>query len=262
MPTGAVQGPLWGARVRDWAELIEAVNVGYFDAIFDVVGLATGTRLLDVGCSAGLAAKRAHERGALASGLDASEAMIAYARSQLPEGDFRVGEMEALPYADDAFDLVTSGNAFQYASNPIAALREARRVVRPGGHVAMVVWGRREACQSSGVMGAIASVLPAPPAGAAGPFALSVPGKIEGMMTEAGLLPTTAGNVVLTYEWPDVETAARAYLASGNAARAIQLVGEEAVRTAIGPALAPLTTESGGVRASNEFHYVIARKET
>ena len=49
-------------------------------------------------------------RGAVASGLDASEALVAIARARTPSGDFRVGDMFALPFADAAFDVATSFN--------------------------------------------------------------------------------------------------------------------------------------------------------
>lgn len=262
MPTGEVQGKLWGARVNDWAELNEPGNVAYAEAVFDTVGLTTGTRLLDVGCASGCAAAWAHERGAIVSGLDASESMIAYARERVPQGDFRVGDLEALPYDDDGFDLVTGGNSFQYASDPIAALREAKRVAKPGGSVAMVVWGRQEECQSGRVLGAIGALMPPPPPGAVGPFALSMPGKIEGMMEEAGLHPVASGDVPVVYEWPDIETATRSFLASGPGERVIRVAGEQAIREAIRPVLESLRTETGSVRSANEFHYVIAHKES
>ncbi len=259
MPTGTMQGQLWGARVDDWAALNEPGNITYAEAVFDAVGLTTGTRLLDVGCATGYAAKAAHERGAAVSGIDASEAMIAYARERVPQGDFRVGDLEDLPFADDSFDVITGGNAFQYAGDPIAALREAKRVAKPGGHVAMVVWGRQEECQSGQVMMAMGPLMPPPPPGAVGLFALSAPGKIEGMMHEAGLQPVASGDVPVVYEWPDIELATRAFLASGPGERVIQIAGEQAVREAIRPVLESLRTETGSVRSANEFHYVIAR---
>jgi ubiquinone/menaquinone biosynthesis C-methylase UbiE len=56
--------------------------------------------------------------------------------------------MEELPYADASFDVVTGFSSFQFAENPVNALREARRVVKPGGYVAMVAWGRMQDCKS------------------------------------------------------------------------------------------------------------------
>jgi ubiquinone/menaquinone biosynthesis C-methylase UbiE len=72
------------------------------------------------------------ERGLQPFGLDASEALIELARARLPEADLHVGDMEALPYDDDTFDLVTGFNSFFFANDMVVALREARRVAKPG----------------------------------------------------------------------------------------------------------------------------------
>lgn len=60
-------------------------------------------------------------------GLDASEALIAFAQERLPRADLRVGEMEHLPYEGDRFDLVTGFNSFSFANDMVAA--EVRRAL-------------------------------------------------------------------------------------------------------------------------------------
>lgn len=71
-------------------------------------------------------------RGARVSGIDAAEAMIAIARENAPGGEFHVGDLEDLPFADDSFDVVAGFNAFQYAANPTVALKEAGSRPDPG----------------------------------------------------------------------------------------------------------------------------------
>ena len=90
-----------------------------FDAILEATGVGPGTAMLDVGCGAGLMCQLAAARGASVSGFDAAEPMIAVARSRVPGGDFRIGDMESLPFADNSFDIVTGVNSFQYAANPV-----------------------------------------------------------------------------------------------------------------------------------------------
>jgi ubiquinone/menaquinone biosynthesis C-methylase UbiE len=119
-------GPLWGARPADWA-LSEDRQVPTYEAAFDRVDLQPGQHVLDVGCGAGAFLRLVRERAGEAHGLDASEALIAYARTRIPMSDLRVGEMEDLPWDDDSFDLVTGFNSFFFANDMIAALREARR---------------------------------------------------------------------------------------------------------------------------------------
>ena len=65
----------------------------------------------------------AAERGARISGLDAAEALIAIARERLPEGDFRVGDMEDLPFENEVFDVVIAASSLQFSEDRVAALR-------------------------------------------------------------------------------------------------------------------------------------------
>src|SRR5437879_13146910 len=139
--------------------------------------------------------------------MSASRAQLVIGRERVPDGDFRSGEMEELPYEDGSFDVVTGFNSFQYAENPVNALREARRVVKAGGYVAMVSWGRVEDCEHAATLGAVMACVPTPPPGAEGPFSLSEPGQIEALMEQTGLTPRTSGNVSRPFECPDDETA-------------------------------------------------------
>lgn len=79
----------------------------------------------------------AADRGAEVAGLDAAEEMVAIACERTPQGSFRVGDLEALPWPDDAFDLVTGFSSFQFANDKVRALSEARRASR--GAVAVVI---------------------------------------------------------------------------------------------------------------------------
>src|SRR4051794_17819963 len=126
--TAQVQRRLWGTDPRAWAELAEAHNRPLFEAVLDAAGVTAGTRLLDVGCGSGLALQLAHERGAIVSGIDISPGLLGIARERLLDADLREGDMETLPFADEAFDAVVGINAFQFAGDPVGALREAKRV--------------------------------------------------------------------------------------------------------------------------------------
>jgi len=107
----------------------------------DATAISAGTLLLDVGCGDGGFCEFAAARGASVCGLDSSPAAIERVKARLP-GDFRVGRMEALPWPDGSFDVVTGFNAFQYAVDVDSALAEAVRVARRGGRLAICKWGR------------------------------------------------------------------------------------------------------------------------
>jgi len=96
-----------------------------------------GDTVLDLGCGSGYAARamRAAGGAARAYGLDGAPEMARNARNYTddPTVGFLVGDFEHLPFAADSIDHVFSMEAFYYASDPMAALEELLRVLRPGG---------------------------------------------------------------------------------------------------------------------------------
>lgn len=258
MGTAQVQGDLWSAQARNWANFLERFHTPLYKSVFDRVGISRGTHLLDVGCGAGLAAQLAADLGAQVNGIDAAFALIEIARERVPAGDFRVGEMEELPYADASFDVVTGFNSFQHAANPVAALKEAKRVVRGGGRVAMVTWGRPQDCEHAAVLTAIRALLPPGPTGKGGPFELSEPGRLEALLEQAGLLADDSGEIASTFTWPDDETAWKAISSAGPAVMAVRYAGEEKVKQVVLDSLTPFRTSNGGYREENKYRYVIA----
>src|SRR5215212_10391565 len=106
MGSAQVQGELWDAAAANWAELQEPTGSPLWRVMFDAAGVSDGTWLLDAGCGAGGASVIAADRGAKVSGIDASPALIEIARERLPNGDFRIGDLEALPFEDATFDVV------------------------------------------------------------------------------------------------------------------------------------------------------------
>jgi SAM-dependent methyltransferase len=257
--SAAIQGRLWGARGRDWAETQEPAQAELYPPVLDAARVGAGTRLLDVACGAGVAAAIARSRGAVVCGIDASQPAVEAARTRVPDGEFRLGEMEALPWADGAFDVVTGFCAFQYAADPRGAVAEARRVTRAGGSIAIVTWGPPEACGTARFIGSLGSLLPPPPPGAPGPFALSAPGVLEALLTDVGATAVGSGEVPTTWHYPDRDTLIRACLASGPSARAIEVAGEGRVADAVVEAHAPFTTETGAYAVPNTWRYVIGR---
>ncbi len=258
--SAAVNGPLWGARAKDWAEVVEPMHLPLYLAVLERLELPQGASLLDVGCGAGGFCVLAAEHGLDVCGLDAAEGLIGVARARLPGADLRLGELEELPYADRSFDAVTGFNSFQFATRPVRALAEARRVVRDGGRVAMLVWGPAESCQMASIMPVFGSFLPPPPPAAPGPFALSAPGLVESLFAEAGLQPVASGEVDCPFGAADRATAVRGFLSAGVAVRAIEAAGEDAVRDALSKAVAAFERDDGSVRIENVFRFVIGER--
>lgn len=258
--SAAMQDDLWSPRARDYAELQEGLFRPLYESVLQRPEVAGAAALLDVGCGPGLAAQVFSQEIANVSGIDASVAFIAIARQRLPDRDFRVGEMEALPYADASFDVVTGFNAFQYAASPRNALAEAERVLRPSGFVSIATWGLPQDCEAAGHLKALGGLMPPPPAGAPGPFALSDEVNLKALVTEAGFTPIAIVDVACPWTYPDLETALRAMLSAGPAERAIRNSSVERAREAVTASIAAYATTSGGYRLDNKFRYLIARK--
>jgi SAM-dependent methyltransferase len=260
MGTAKHQGQIWGARAQDWADIQERVAIPVYETVLQKTGVSKGTAVLDIGCGSGIFCEMATELGAQVSGLDASESLLEIARKRVPDGDFRTGEMEELPYPNRAFDVVTGFSSFQFAANPVAALQEASRVSRTGT-VVIAVFGKPEESESTAYLAAMGALVPPPPPGAPSPFALSADGALEAFAQKAGLRPGHVETVASPWEYRDDETALRGLLSSGPAIRAIQAKGEAEVRRAILQALLPFKTSSGGYHLSNSYRYMIATVE-
>lgn len=258
MGSAEVQGRLWGTRPRDWAVLQESQHAPIYEPVFDELNVGSGTRLLDAGCGAGSAATLATKRGATVAGIDASAGLIEIAREQLQKADLRVGDLEALPFADGVFNAVSAFNSVQFAADPVAALRELRRVAEPGALVAVATWGQPGACEMRVVFAAVGSLLPPPPPGAGGPFALSAPGVLEHLVEGAGLHPLRAAEVSAPFEYRDVELAWRAVASSSSGALAIGQSGEAKAREVISEAFSGFQQPDGTIRLANSFRYLIA----
>lgn len=259
MGSSSVQGPLWGAQARTWAELAEVGQTPFYEAVFNVLKIDTRSRLLDVGCGAGLALQLAAGRGAASvTGLDASEGLLAIARERLPKSDLRHGDLEELPFADASFTAATSFNAVQYATDPQRALRELGRVTEPGAPIAVVTWGDPARSEMRDVLGAIGGLLPPPPPGAGGPFALSRPGALEELVESAGLIAGEGRQGADAVLLPGRADPVRAQLASGPAAPARQHAGERAVEDALTKVMTSYRQPDGTVRLDNVFRYLVA----
>ncbi len=262
------QADLWGERARDWADVMEGWNawgVPVYRRILERVPLAEDTRVLDVGCGAGRFCRMAADRGARVAGLDATPALVEIARERVMDGDFRVGEMEELPWADDSFDLVTGFNSFFIAADMVHALREAGRVARPSAPVAMTVFGRPERCDSTTVFGALGDLFPAKPSEGSdsedegeASRPLHEEGALEALATNAGLTPSDAGYVEFAEQYPNLETLLRGLLAAPPWRRAARAVGEEAVREAVTARVRPFEDSAGRYRLEEEIRYLIA----
>jgi SAM-dependent methyltransferase len=131
-PAGARARRVYGAEdVHDFARR----------AILDALTLRPGDRLVEIGCGGGLLLRDALGRGAQAAGLDHSPDMAALARDRAPGAAVLLATAERLPFAADAFTAAALSVVFFFFAEPVRVLRECRRVLRPGGRLAVFTTG-------------------------------------------------------------------------------------------------------------------------
>jgi len=105
---------------------------GIHSALLGLVASANIRRVLELGCGTCQWLAVLASSGCEVAGIDPSKEMLLRA-PDTAKGDLREGVAEALPWADGSFDLVCCVNAFHHFTAPDRALREAARVLRPGG---------------------------------------------------------------------------------------------------------------------------------
>ncbi len=108
-----------------------------------------GARILDVGCGLGLYVRRFRDFSSQVYGIDIDPARVRDASADLP--NIREGSAQALPYENDAFDLVLSHEVLEHVPDDVEAVREAYRVLRPGGRLVVFVPNRYYPFETHGV---------------------------------------------------------------------------------------------------------------
>jgi SAM-dependent methyltransferase len=126
---------------------VPALFAEWAGRVADAAGVKTGQRVLDVACGTGVLARAAAGLvgpGGSVVGLDINEGMLDVARRTGPQIEWRQGRAEGLPFDDGSFDAVVSQFGLMFFEDKIAAIREMSRVLRPGGRLAVAVWGSLE----------------------------------------------------------------------------------------------------------------------
>lgn len=130
------------------AEFVPVLFGQWAPLLVDAAGIEPGHAVLDVACGTGVVARTAADRvggDGRVVGLDLHEAMLTVARRLRPDLDWRRGDALELPFADGSFDVVLCQAGLMFFPDPVRALAEMCRVVRPDGTVAVQVWSGLDA---------------------------------------------------------------------------------------------------------------------
>jgi SAM-dependent methyltransferase len=170
------------------------------------VGVESGQRVLDVGCGPGsLTAelvKRLGDRSVVA--VDPSEPFVEAVRERHPRVEVHRASAERLPLPNDTFDAALAQLVVHFMTDPVAGLRDMRRVVRPGGIVAACVWDFGEGGSPLSLFWAAATGLDAQAPGES-----SLPGTHRGhlarLLGEAGVEAVEQAELRVEVEHPSFE---------------------------------------------------------
>jgi SAM-dependent methyltransferase len=185
---------MWSAVSDGWAEHADYVEARAAEATAQMLALARlrpGDDVLELACGpGGLGLAAAREAGHVTLS-DVSAEMVAIASSRaaalgLDNVTPEAFDIEAIPRPDESYDVVLCREGLMFALDPARAAREIHRVLRPGGRVAIAVWGPRERNPWLGiVMDAVSAELgrPVPPPGVPGPFSLSDAGRLAAVLS-------------------------------------------------------------------------------
>src|SRR6476620_10973875 len=131
---------LWAGRADAYEHGFARLTVHAVVTLLDAAGVWTGTRVLDVGTGPGVVAGAAVARGARVTAVDAEPSMAEAAARNVPGLDVRLAVLPDLPLPDGEFDAVTGNFVIHATGDPAAVLAELRRVLRPGGRLALSTW--------------------------------------------------------------------------------------------------------------------------
>lgn len=190
----------WSSVATDWAQLTERVDRqlrAAADWMIDELALEPGQRVLDLAGGPGtvsMMAARAVSPGGHVIYSDFAEPMVEAARERLqaegaPGVEYRVIDAETIDLPDASVDAVACRMGFMLMADPAAALRESRRVLAPGGRIALAVWSDAASNPWGALpMQAVATQFgaPPPPADAPGLWALADEARLKALLEDAG----------------------------------------------------------------------------
>lgn len=249
-------GEAWGHATDDWSTLFEHYAVEAVATIGHAVEAGPGTRVLDVACGSGWAMRFLRGLGADVAGIDAAARLLEVATERNPDSEVVHGTMFDLPWGAATFDAVVSINGIWGGGED--ALREARRVLRPGGRIGMSFWGEGEPLDLRPFFFAVAAHLDRDHVeGMMSINSIATPGVAEDMLTSAGFDVVERERRTSVLEWPDDDVAWRALRSVGPIVPALRNSDPEAVRRDALAAIDHCRTPRGTYRFENVQDVVI-----
>jgi SAM-dependent methyltransferase len=199
-PANAEQARAWdGDGGRFWAEHADNFDAsvrGYHRVFIEAARLQRYDDVLDVGCGTGQTSRDCAQlaAGGTVLGVDLSGPMLEVARQRAAEWQLTnivhlQADAQAYPFERHSVDVIMSRNGVMFFADPVAAFSNLANALRPEGRMVLLVWQGPERNEWMRCIRAAASLggeLPTPQPDAPGPFALSRPDRLRGLLTRAG----------------------------------------------------------------------------
>jgi SAM-dependent methyltransferase len=209
------QRAAWTERVESYVREARSKNMPFAAALVEMAAPRPGDRVLDVATGPGIvaieAAKRVGPDGAVLA-TDFIPAWEPYVREAARNAgvsniEFKTMPAEALELPNASFDVSLCQFGLMFMPEPVQALREMRRVLRPGGRLGVTVWSVPEKVGLFLVPRLVGAALPPPPEGEVqlSPMAMGAPGLVESLVAEAGFADVVVERQTHAYELVDAE---------------------------------------------------------
>ena len=194
-------GDIWAAS----ADQYETRGAGHRRLLLQAAAIASGERVLDLGCGNGAStreAARMAEPGEVV-GIDLSAAMLTNARVRsaaagLTNVTFVHGDAQVHDFEPESFDVIISNAGAMFFDDKVAAFSNLRRALRPGGRIALMAWQPLENNEWLTVLRealAMGRALPSPLVGMPGPFGLADREQVSALLLETGFTDVRFGDV-------------------------------------------------------------------
>lgn len=196
---------LWNVAADVYDDAITPALSDAHHALLRVLDPSAGELVLDVGCGTGRMSELVAQEGAtVLAAVDLAPEMVVRARARLAHRGVEVREMDAqaLTFADESFDAVVAGFSLMFCPDHLAALREVRRVLRPGGRLAMGVWGLPEECDTVRVGRVTAAFGEGPMPGTPTGQSLGDPEHLRHLLEQAGFASVEMRSQVMRLRYP------------------------------------------------------------
>jgi enediyne biosynthesis protein CalE5 len=268
-----VAAALWKPYWAIWEQAAQQVN----ERLIALAHVDTGQRVLDIATGLGepacTAARRVGPTGWVVA-TDFSPQMLALAREEATRKgvhniEFREMDAEEPDLPAHTFHAILCRWALMFLPQPRVVLDRLRRLLRPGGRLAVATWGPAPNAPGMSLPPAVARQvlhLPPPPPGRPGAFSLSDAHALEQLFRQAGFPEVSSEGLLVTFEYASAEEYIRERLAVGAAFRTAmaQAAAEDQARVwqALAEAVQPYAGADGKIRMPNETICVVGQSES